>query len=68
MNDPLKPTRHAMPSNAVLVGGTVGAPTAVILAWILQTAGLVVPAEVAAALGAVVTAIVSYFPRGGRRD
>lgn len=64
----LKPTRRARPSNSVAIGGTIGAPIAVILPALLAHWGIAISAEVAGAVGALITSIVAYFPRGGRAD
>lgn len=55
------------PSNSTLASAAIGAPIAIFVAWLLEiSAGIKMPAEVCAALGAIVSAIVGYFAQGGR--
>lgn len=55
------------PSQSTVASFGIGVPTASIVAWCLQMfAGVTMPSHVEAALGALVSAIVSYFFRGGR--
>lgn len=66
--DNLKPKRKAMPSDAIIGGAAVGTPLAILIPFFAAKIGIDLPLEVAGAIGALVTAIVSYFPRGGRQD
>jgi len=66
--DSLKPRRKARPSNSVAYGAGVGAPIAVLIPFIAGQFGVSIGAEVAGAIGALVTSVISYFPRGGRSD
>ena len=66
--DYLKPKRKAQPSDAVIGGASIGIPVAVVIPWLAGHFGLAIPVEIAGAMGALVTAIISYFPRGGRQD
>jgi hypothetical protein len=55
------------PSNSTWAGVGIGVPVATIIAWCLdQFAGVAVPGEVQAAVGAVVSAVVGYFFAGGK--
>jgi len=56
MNDKWKPDKK-------VAGGAlaIGVPGGVIVAWALGQFGLVVPPEVAAAIGSFVSAIAAYF-------
>ena len=54
------------PSTVASVG--IGIPVATVLAWCLQQfAGVEVPGEVQAAIGALVSAVIGYWFIGGRR-
>ena len=56
----------SMPSPSTLVGAGLGTPLAVIVVWVIETySHVTVPGMVAAALGALLSALVGYFPRGG---
>ncbi len=71
MNSPLeslKPRRKARPSNSVTAGAAVGAPLAILIPVIASQFGITITAEIAGAIGALVTSVISYFPRGGRSD
>lgn len=62
-------TKAGLPSQSVALGASLGAPAAVVIVWLIQAYLLTkpMPSEVAAAAGALVTAGISYFFRGGRR-
>ena len=49
------------PDRKVGLGTAVGVPLGIVAAWAIGLTGVVVPPEVAAALGAVATGVVSYF-------
>ena len=54
------------PSPSTLVGAGIGTPLAVVVVWAIETyAHTPVPGMVAAAFGALLSALVGYFPRGG---
>lgn len=56
----------AAPSPSTLVGAGIGTPLAVIVVWAIETfTHATVPGVVAAAFGALLSALVGYFPRGG---
>ena len=56
----------AMPSPSTLFGAGLGTPLAVIVVWGIETyTHATVPGMVAAAFGALLSALVGYFPRGG---
>lgn len=56
----------AAPSPSTLVGAGIGTPLAVVIVWTVETyTHTTVPGMVAAALGALLSALVGYFPRGG---
>lgn len=59
-----------MPSTAVMSGALGGTPLAFIVVWALNTYLLPepMPAEVAVAVGSVLTSLISYLTRGGRKD
>ena len=58
-----------LPSSSTVASVGLGIPVATILAWVMATfAGVEVPGEVQAAVGALVSAAVGYFFTGGRRD
>lgn len=48
----------------VAAGGAIGTPLGVVLVWVLGQFGVEMPAEVAAALGTVVGAVVGWFKKG----
>lgn len=55
------------PSNSTLASAAIGAPAAMLIAWMLSAFGHVtMPAEVSAALGAFIGAVSGYFPAGGQ--
>jgi hypothetical protein len=57
-----------LPSQSTVASVGIGVPVATVVAWAVATfAGIVVPGEVQAALGALVSAAVGYFFTGGRR-
>ncbi len=66
--DSLKPTRKAAPSNSVAIGAGIGGPLAVLVVSAIASFGVTLAPEVTAALGTLITSLVAYFPRGGRRD
>ncbi len=39
----------------------IGVPTGIVLAWVIGLTGVEVPAEVAAAMGGIVSAVAAYF-------
>lgn len=49
------------PERKIGYAAAVGTPAGVILAWVIGLTGVVVPPEVAAALGALVAALVGYW-------
>jgi hypothetical protein len=49
------------PSNNTLASVGIGVPLATIIAWITGYYGVVMPSEVQAAVGAVISAIVGFF-------
>ena len=56
-----------MPSNSTIASVGLGVPVAVIVAWALNTfAGIGMPGEVQAALGAIVSAGTGFFFNGGQ--
>jgi uncharacterized membrane-anchored protein len=55
------------PSASTVASVGIGIPVATLTAWLLQTfSGVVMPGEVQAALGALVSALIGYFFVGGR--
>ena len=65
MTDPTLPN-PATPSASTAAGLVIGAPLAAIVAWSLKAfAHVDMPAEIASALGALIAAVVGYFPAGG---
>ncbi len=62
-----KEYRNLRPSRAVVSGGAGGAVFAPLIVAALAQAGIPVTAELAAAIGPALGAIVAYFTRGGRR-
>ena len=61
-----QPATGSMPSPSTLVGAGLGTPLAVIVVWGVESfAHVTVPGMVAAAIGALLSALVGYFPRGG---
>lgn len=54
------------PTAPVVAGAAGGSPLGVVLVWALAQAGIDMPAEVAAAVGSFVGALVGYFTKGGR--
>lgn len=67
MTDPTPQTAAMMvPSPSTMIGAGLGTPLAVIVVWGVESfAHVTVPGMVAAALGALLSALVGYFPRGG---
>lgn len=59
--------RSLKPSAPVAIGAAGGSPLGVLVVYALQLAGVDVPAEVAAAIGSAVGALLGYFVKGGRR-
>lgn len=60
--------RRLMPSNSTTVGTVGGAGVAPIIVWALGAfTNVVVPPEIAAAIGSVVGNIIGYFFEGGRK-
>lgn len=55
----------AKPSPKVAAATVVGAPLAVVLAWLAGVLNVDMPAEVTAALAALLTAGVAYLKRDG---
>ena len=54
------------PSPSTMIGAGLGTPLAVIVVWSIETyTHATVPGMVAAAFGALLSALVGYFPRGG---
>ena len=49
------------PDRKVGLGTTIGIPLGMIAAWAIGLTGVVVPPEVAAAIGATITGIIAYF-------
>lgn len=54
------------PSNSTFAAVGIGVPLATILAWILTMRGIEMPGEVQAAMGAVISAVVGLFFKGGK--
>lgn len=55
------------PSSSTLASVGIGIPVAVIVVWLLNTySGVAVPGEVQSAFGAVISAFVGYFFKGGQ--
>lgn len=55
------------PSSSTVASVGIGIPVATILSWAVNAfAGVEVPGEVQAALGALVSAVVGYFFHGGQ--
>lgn len=62
-----KPQR-LMPSNSTTIGTVGGAGLAPVLVWIFSTfTSVVMPPEVAAAMGAVIGNLLGYFFEGGKK-
>jgi len=60
-------SRKLLPSNSTFASVGLGVPVATVIAWLLNTfANVVVPGEVQAAMGALVSALVGYFFIGGQ--
>jgi outer membrane lipoprotein SlyB len=60
--------KRLMPSNSTTVGTLGGAGVGPILVWALGAfTGVVVPPEIAAAIGSVVGNLIGYFFEGGRK-
>ncbi len=57
----VKSDRKLKPDRKVGLGTTLGIPLGMIVAWAIGLTGVVVPPEIAAALGAVVTGLIAYF-------
>ncbi len=55
------------PDRKVAIGaGAIGLPLGVIIVWALQEfTGVVVPAEIGAAIGSLISAIAAYFVPNG---
>ena len=51
----------AKPDRKVGLGTAIGVPAGIIAAWAIGLTGVVVPPEVAAALGSFVTGFIAYF-------
>ena len=49
------------PDRKVGLGTALGIPAGIIAAWAVGLTGVVVPPEVAAAFGAVITGVIAYF-------
>ena len=49
------------PERKIVAAGGIGAPVAILVAWILQLNGITMPAEAAAALGSVLSTVVAYL-------
>jgi hypothetical protein len=59
-------TTISAPSPSTLIGAGLGTPLAVVVVWAIETyTHATVPGVVAAAFGALLSALVGYFPRGG---
>ncbi len=56
-----KPKTDWRPQTKIMAAGTIGIPLATILAWAATQAGLEVPGEVQAALGALISTVVGYM-------
>lgn len=57
------------PSPSTLVGAGLGTPLAVVIVWAVETyTHATVPGMVAAAMGALLSALIGYFPRGGNNS
>lgn len=55
------------PSPSTIASAAIGAPAAMLIAWLLSAfAHVSMPAEVSAALGALIGALSGYFPLGGQ--
>lgn len=53
------------PSVSTVVSVALGAPLGTVVVWLIGLSGVVVPAEVASAIGALLGALVGYFFPGG---
>jgi hypothetical protein len=56
------------PSNSTVASVGIGVPAATIISWIVQLLGIDMPGEVQAAFGAVLSAVIGYFFRGGKSE
>jgi len=55
------------PSNSTIASVALGVPVATVVAWLLQQfAGIAVPGEVQAAIGAIISSVIGYFFLGGQ--
>ena len=69
MTDETPAPSISTPSPSTLVGAGLGTPLAVVVVWSIETfAHVTVPGMVAAAFGALLSALVGYFPRGGNNS
>jgi outer membrane lipoprotein SlyB len=69
MSEDQEEKRRLMPSNSTTVGTLGGAGIGPIIVWALGAfTGVLVPAEVAAAIGSVVGNLIGYFFEGGRKS
>lgn len=58
-----------MPSNSTTIGTLGGAGVGPIIVWALGAfTGVMVPPEIAAAIGSVVGNLIGYFFEGGRKS
>lgn len=61
------PLPSSTPSTSTVLSVALGAPVAILIAWILDVAFKVqMPAEVSAAIGVIVSSAVGYFGNGGK--
>jgi len=57
------------PSSSTVASAAIGAPAGIVVVWMVREfAGVDMPAEVAAAVGSIVSFVVGYFFYGGRSD
>ena len=67
-NSTPEPAKRLMPSNSTTVGALGGAGLGPILVWVLQTyTHVLIPAEIAIAIGALLGNTFGYFFEGGRK-
>lgn len=57
-----------MPISKVQDGVAIGLPLAVVLVWLVGLTGTEVPAEVATALGSIISGLIGYFMPERRAD
>ena len=58
--------QNLKPERSVAVGGlAIGIPAGILLAWVVGLFGIEVPAEVAVAMGGLISAIATHFVPNG---